>query len=346
MTQKKILFVIIAFLIAAVAAGFFVTNRSSKMNQQRQSSTTDTTLRQLAQQYRHPLSGVSLEYEPHFFVISVLFDNMADVSVQPGLEHALVIYEALAEGGITRLLTLFDSTQRIERIGPIRSVRPYFIDWAREYGGILMHVGGSPDGLAKLTRDDELFGVDQIGAFEKYFVRDESLPAPHNVFSSFSSWLKLSERYAIPPASFSSWKFTDEVPLPETVKKQQIEIMYAPGTTIGWVYRVEGNQYLRFVNGERQYFQTGNQVTAANVILIEVESEAIDEIGRQRMETTGTGNAIVFTRGKRIDAQWIKESPASRMRFVARTQEEVALTPGVTWIQVIPSQEMVTYKSL
>ena len=98
---------------------------------------------------RHPLTGQVVAKENFdFFPIAVMMDNSSDILPQAGLSAATVVYEALAESNITRLLAIFDSQIKLEKIGPIRSARNYFMDWAEEYHGLFMHVGGSPQALA------------------------------------------------------------------------------------------------------------------------------------------------------------------------------------------------------
>lgn len=294
--------------------------------------------------YRHPLNGVPLDEQKDFFAISIMYDNLAEVAKHPGLDQARIVYEALAEGGITRFMAVYDSTQQVAEIGPVRSVRPYFIDWAMEYGGAIMHVGGSQDALQQLKRtpDTDLVDVDQIGADEQYFSRDESLKAPHNVFTNFSSWLQLGERLGIQPKSITSWKFDDAAIPSEDI--QQIDIAYSPGNRVTWVYDGSAYTYVRFLNGNRQLATTGEQLRASSVILIEVPSTTIDTIGRQKMKALGSGRAIVYASGRVQTGTWIKETRASRMRFIGEDQQELALAPGTIWIEVVPDLAISAYQ--
>jgi hypothetical protein len=282
---------------------------------------------------------------PDFFPVSVMYDNFETVKTRPGLEQASVIYEALAEGGITRFMAVFDSSVAVKKFGPIRSVRPYFIDWASEYGGILMHVGGSPQALDLLRNTDSIIDINQIGAKEIYFNRDESIQAPHNVFSSFSSWLRLDDLLKVPKVTIVPWKYDVSTPAASVPGSEQVDIIYSPSMKISWAYNKEKNNYLRFVNGGRELFANGDTVSATNMLVIQVPTETIDAIGRQHMQTLGKGPAQVYRNGQVISGFWMKETIASRMRFISETQEEIALTPGTTWISVVPSLDLVSYTS-
>jgi len=292
---------------------------------------------------RHPLTGLPVDTAKEFFAVSVMLDNLSDVKSRPGLEFASIIYEALAEGGITRLMAVYDSSLEVKRFGPIRSVRPYFIDWATEYGGALMHVGGSPEALRQLSQSD-FININEMSAQQIYFSRDASLPQPHNVFSSFTAWLKIAERLEIPQYDAMTWKYEEMEPGESLSEQQQIEIDYWSGNQVAWAYNKPRNNYVRFLNRDRDLFATGSQISIANLIVIEVPSRTIDAIGRQKMDTLGQGQAEIYRNGEMLEVRWLKETSSSRMRFLTEAQEEVVLVPGITWIQVVPSLEMVTHR--
>lgn len=287
---------------------------------------------------RHPLHGAPLreELQEPFIPALVMYDGSLDVTSRPGLESAGVVYEALTEGGIVRLMAVFDSSAKVPRFGPIRSTRSYFIDWAEEYGGIYMHVGGSPEALTRLRNVSKLTNIDEMSRGH-YFERDTSLPGPLNVFSTFSSWLRIKEQTAMPASAFVTWKFEEQATRREESAGWQIEMNFSPSYSMGWVYDASEGAYLRFVNGERDMYANGNQVKAHNLVAIEVPSKTVDSIGRQDMKTIGSGKAFIMSAGEKIAGWWIKESPAGRMRFVTENQEEVVFVPGVTWIEVLPN---------
>ncbi len=294
---------------------------------------------------RNPLTGMPASTTPDFFGVSVMYDNFDSVKVRPGLEQAGIIYEALVEGGITRLMAVFDSTSQVKLFGPIRSVRPYFIDWASEYGGILMHVGGSPEALDQLTSSDALIDINQIGADESYFNRDETLQAPHNVFASFSSWLRLDEVAHVPHTPIIPWRYDENPPSADVPASQEVDITFSPTMKTSWAYNKDKNNYVRFVNGTRELFSNGDSASATNLVVIEVPTQTVDTAGRQHMQTLGKGPAQIYRNGQMTTGTWMKETRASRMRFIDDNQEEIALTPGSTWVSVVPSLDLVAYSS-
>lgn len=282
-----------------------------------------------------------------FFSISVMLDNSVDIPVRYGLEGAAIVYEAPVEGGLTRLMAVFPSYTNVERIGPVRSLRPYFIDWATEYGGILMHVGGSPQALAKARTVDHTRVIDQIGAYESYFERASLYDAPHNVFTSAISWRKIADRSIIATTSPTTWRFASPTTATQTDGASvQLEIEYSSLYSAGWVFDFELNAWLRFVNGNREKDSTGNQVRATNVVVAEVDGDVIDSVGRWKFDTIGSGAARVYTEGREISARWLKASAGSRIRFVDDNQNEISLQPGSTWIAVVPTLEVAEFKRI
>ncbi len=341
MRNKPLIGAIIFF--AAIAVIFFGLSFRTKPISAGQ--TAVTTTQPAAASFVDPLTGMALATQPNYFVASVMLDNFATVQVRPGVESASIVYEALVEGGITRLMAVFDTSQQVTEFGPIRSVRPYFIDWASEYGGVLMHVGGSAEALSRLQNQDVVKNLDQIGAYEDYFTRDQSIDAPHNVFSSYSSWLKLGETFHLPPTLVQPWNYADAAVKPVASEHQQVEIAYSPTNHVGWVYNKDHANYLRFLNGNRQLMSSGDQLAAANVMLIEVPSKTIDTVGRQKMQTLGTGAALLFSNGSAVRGTWSKDAPISRMQFMDAAGEPMHFKTGTTWIEVVPSMDVAVTKT-
>lgn len=284
--------------------------------------------------YRHVLNGTAIENpEQDFFAIAIMFDNAYDARPQHGLDKADIVYEALAEGNITRLVGVFDSRQNIDKIGPVRSARPYYMDWVNEYAGIYMHVGGSPDALAGI--DDYSFcNIDQIGAGEIYFWRDNDLDAPHNVFTSSANWLRVGEIKEIANINPAiAWNFVDS----EDNLGFDISIDYSAVYNVDWKYNDKLNAYLRYQGDDKFIYDTGEQAVAANVIVQVVDAEIIDEKIRRKMDTQEGGKAFVFNSLGRQDGTW--EVIDGRTRFFDEEKNELKLVPGQTWVQVIPSEE-------
>ncbi len=133
--------------------------------------------------YTAPLTGLAVEAPVTQRPLAVMINNAPAARPQSGLSQADIVYEVLAEGGITRLIGIFQSQEGIEKIGPIRSIRPYLIRLGESYGGVLVHAGGSPEAYSIIQKQGKQ-DLDEIGNAGAFFWRAKDRKAPHNLYSS------------------------------------------------------------------------------------------------------------------------------------------------------------------
>ncbi|MFW5888424.1 MAG: DUF3048 domain-containing protein, partial [Patescibacteria group bacterium] len=114
--------------------------------------------------------------------VAIMIDNHKNARPAYGIDKADIVFEAEVEGSITRYLAIFNDYKEVEKIGPVRSARPYFINWASGVSALFVHCGGSPQALATIARS----GIKNLDEFYKTsrFWRDKTLPRPHNIFTS------------------------------------------------------------------------------------------------------------------------------------------------------------------
>lgn len=291
----------------------------------------------------HPLAGIVAEDFSPFFPVAIMIDNAYNIRPQTGLDQADIIYEALAESHITRLLAIFDSQKIVAKVGPIRSARPYFMDWAEEYNGLYLHVGGSPQALANIN-DHNFINIDQIGAGETYFWRDQKLKAPSNVFSSNTNWLRAGEMKTVKKISTSSsalaWNFVD-LPLVVATTSQQIIIDYSVDFyKVAWRYNEALSAYQRWQNNEKFIYDTGEQAIAQNVI-IQVAPSSLIDIERRSINTAKGGKVIIFNNFGKQEGQW--KYINGRTRFMAEDGSQLKLVSGKTWVQIVDSLEQLSF---
>ena len=308
---------------------------------------------QTGRKVRRALDGVIVSpeaAEPDRWAVVV--DNMVEARPATGLSQASVIIEAPAEGGITRLLAIFAADATLPKVGPVRSARPYFLDWAEEYGALFVHVGGSPEALERLEVSD-LRDANEFSA-GAYFWRDEVRKAPHNAYTSDVLLKRLVERRYSErrPATLSPWKFakllvggdTGPSAAPEgNVTPPAVVIdQSTPPYRVRWEYDGTAGDYRRYQGGKAQV-DGDNVLLARNVIVQFVKVRILDEVGRRRIVTVGSGDAIVFSGGVANRGTWEKKSLRERTRFYDVAGGEVALHPGLTWIQAVPVGTIIEY---
>lgn len=280
--------------------------------------------------------------------LAVMIENLVEIRPQAGLSGAGIVYEALVEGGITRFLAIYSTADAIPTIGPIRSARTYYVDWAEEYGGVFAYVGGSPEALGLTNSSQYLTDLNQFYHAE-YYYRDEARLAPHNLFSTsdlFNLALRDLKLDAI-PGDFTAWTFTAEpanINLPDNVAP--LTIAYS-STDYGveWRYDPGSNSYVRWNGGvEHRDANTNEQLRAKNIIVQRVPTTLLEAAtGRLAMTTTGQGEAVLFQDGEVRIGQWVKAERGERTAFLDASGAEWQYHPGTTWIEVVPLDTSVTY---
>ncbi|MFA4831253.1 MAG: DUF3048 domain-containing protein [Patescibacteria group bacterium] len=298
-------------------------------------------------EHRRVLDGacVDLEEKINPKLVAIMIDNQLDARPQIGLDIASVVYEAPVEGNFTRFMAIFSADADIDKVGPVRSVRPYFIDWASEYGdAMFMHVGGSPDALDKL----KIYQINSVNEFYRgwYFWRSKDRYAPHNTYTSGKLWSKALKDYKDDYATttYSGWLFDDldwcAKAEPITAASEggcaaRIEITFLPNSfDVVWEYNTSTQKYERSQMGRLHKVQSGGQIEADTIIVEQVQTQALDSVGRLGMETIGSGDAIIFARGHVFRGKWRKDNRMARTRFFDLGGDEIKLQAGKIWVEV------------
>jgi Protein of unknown function (DUF3048) C-terminal domain/Protein of unknown function (DUF3048) N-terminal domain len=239
-----------------------------------------------------------------------------------------------------------------KRIEPVRSGRPYFVNWATEYRAAFAHYGGDAKTLAYLPKVDNrvLYDVDALFGSAPAFWRDGKRDAPHNAVTSSSAVRKRAIREGAPdtmPTGLGVRPFADDLPASERPAKGKITVPYGRGAT-SYAYDRDTNQYLRSVAGKAQKDAAdGKRVTARNVIVqfmrLSIDPESEPGYRRPVLDHIGSGKALVFRDGHVIKGEWRKASASDLTRFYDTKGQEVTLVRGRIFIQVVPLGADVTY---
>ena len=289
------------------------------------------------------LDGVMVEPgEENLYPIAIVIDNHSEARPPSGLARANFVIEALVEGGISRYLAFFASAEQIDVIGPIRSARPYFVDWAREFSALYTHVGGSPEALAKMKKEN----VIHINEFYNgdYFWRGRQHDPPHNVYTSSKNLRDYLEKKELTEGKYFGWEFKDDKNIKSRPAASTITIDHSsPYYRVYWQYDRDNNTYERFLAGKPHQDADGETVKSKNVIIQRIVSREIDELLRLEMDHIGTGTAMVCLDGECADAIWQKKSATARTRFFDIDDNEFLYNRGTTWIQVVSPGVNVTF---
>lgn len=284
---------------------------------------------------------------------AVMIDNHPAAYPQSGLDKAPLVFEALAEFGITRYMAVFAPgiSPQASAIGPVRSARSYYVQWAIGLQAIYAHAGGSPDGLALAQESQSIVNADALRKDAgKYFRRDKSRKAPHNLYTDSTTLARIvadRNAAAFDPTSIG-FLFKAEAPAAQRPAKQRFSYYFLyKDEIIDWVYDPQQNIYLRIRRGKAHVDgQTGKQLAFKNIVVMEVPeaARAGDAKGRIDQDVVGEGTARVFMDGTEIQARWRKESNAAQLRFYDDSDTEIAFDIGPIWIAALPTLSHLTIK--
>ena len=266
-------------------------------------------------------------------VVGVMIENSPDARPQSGLRDASVVFEAIAEGGVTRFLALFQDTQP-DYVGPIRSARPYYIDWVMGFDGAYAHVGGSPDALQAIkslgTKDLDQFS--NAGSYQRVSNRY----APHNVYTSLAKLTELAASKGWRESTFTGFAAKADGPAPtptiRTIDVSMSGFLYNPH----WDYDQASNSYVRSQGGKPHTDEkSGQAIAAKTVIIIVTQKGVMADRYHTTYATNSSGKAYIFQDGIMVEATWIKKDTKSQIVFEDTAGKEIALNAGQRWITVV-----------
>ncbi|WP_179136258.1 DUF3048 domain-containing protein [Paenibacillus sp. 32352] len=300
----------------------------------------ETNLPTAAQQsagYRFPLTGLVSGQPAHDRPVVVMVENAPQARPQSGLDQADLVYEILAEGEITRFVAVYQA-QAPKVIGPVRSIRPYFVQLGEALDAVIVHAGWSQDAM-DLIAEHKLEHLDEVYGDGAYYWRSGDRKMPHNLYTSMDKI-----RQGIANKKFrTEWKesglsYAFAAGKPELASggkpAAKATIHYIRGYNVSYEYDVETGLYKRFMEGKpHNDKETGKQLTAANVLVCESKHQVLDNEGRRDVDVTGPGKGYLLQAGRMKEVTWEQHNGMIRAFSEGK---ELAMLPGQTWIQVIP----------
>ena len=288
--------------------------------------------------------------------VAIMINNIINALPQAGIEQASVIYEAPVEGEITRMMAIYDTVEGIDKIGPVRSCRDYYIDWALEFDAIYVHFGQAVYAYDLLNSDmvNNISGLqyqDSVGELNGYagedvFFRTSDRVAPHNCYTSGERLLKAIEKkeynMELDNDYTGHFKFAADG---ETVT-------YTDGTATHIVpHQYTNHPYFDYDETTQKYLRneypdrsagaaqidetTGNQLSYDNVIIQYCEIQNYDDNGYLNVNTNSGGDAVLFTRGTYQNATWVKDSDWGPAKYYDADGNEIAINQGKTWVCIV-----------
>lgn len=273
--------------------------------------------------------------------IAVMIDNHKGAQPQGGLNDAYIVYEIIAEGGESRLMAVFKGAN-VSKIGPVRSSRHYYLDYALENDAIYVHYGWSPQAQADIPN----LGVNNINGItesEKAFWRTKDKAAPHNVATNTESILSIANKkgYRTTSNATSVLNYTnEEVTLENGQIANKITIPYSESNKASYVYDEATKMYVRYSKGTRQKeWSTGQDITTKNIIITFVENYALNDgenKDRQTIKNIGKFKGYYITNGKAIQITCNKTSRKAKTIYEDLLGNPIEVNDGRTFIQICP----------
>lgn len=335
--------IIVLVILIILAGGFLgykiVENKNKNLETANEQNSEDDVL----------VTGISKKEEKQVQIynvkdrpIAVMIDNHNQAWPQVGLQKAYMVYEAIAEGGETRLMALFKGID-VEQIGPVRSARHYFLDYAMENDAIYVHFGWSPQAKSDIKK----YSINNINGIEEdgvTFWRTKQKSAPHNALTSTEKILKSAQnkKYRTTSTEKSVLNYvTDEVNLEDGQSAVSITIPHSNLQTVKYEYDETNKVYKRFARNKAQTdWTSGESLTTKNIIVTMCDNFDLNDgenKGRQTLKNIGTFDGYYLTNGKAIKIKCIKNARDEKTVYKDLQGNEIKVNDGNTWVNICPT---------
>lgn len=296
----------------------------------------------------NPLTGLPMEpeYEQNR-PVAVMLNNLKKAQPQLGVSMADIIYEVPAEGGITRMLGVYQTLDGVGNLGSIRSARPYYIELAMGHDALYVHAGGSPEAYQDLKnwKVDYIDGVNGSASQSAVFWRDperkKNKGYEHSLLASGETIQNFWDNSKYPKTHQNDYSypqtFTDD-PLTGGTAAEHIKLYYTSYKTGLFDYDAETGKYLvsqyqaPYVDGN-----TGEQVGVTNLLILETSISAIsgDTAGRLKVRTTGEGEGTLYRSGQCIPIHWSRSNRNVPFSYTTSDGQPLALGRGNSYVCLI-----------
>ena len=279
-----------------------------------------------------------------------MIDNNVNAQPQASINKAYLVYEIIVEGNETRLMALFKGVEA-DSVGPIRSARHYFIDYAMENDAIYAHLGMSPQAERDLAKYDidsingQVYDTGKARTETSRYWRATHKKAPHNAYTNIPSILSISKDkgYKTTSTKDSVLNYVAEEILLESedaIVANTITIPYASSHKVKYVYDEQAGRYTRWSKGKKMSDETTKEdITTKNIIITFAENYTLDDgenKGRQDVITVGELDGYYITNGKAIKIKCVKESRKGQTTYQDLNGNEIQVNDGNTFINICP----------
>lgn len=352
--MKKILLISIQ-LIVSLLIGLFLGNFIVPLNQRKEINTLkgidslkETFSKNNSKNYLNseksqeifsPYTGSLLDSESIDNIPFIcIVENSRDARPQSGLSQADLVYETMAEGGIPRFLALFHKSSP-EVIGPVRSVRPYFLNISKEHSLPFAHCGGSQEALLAISTDDSLNSINEIKNGTAFW-RDKTRKAPHNLYTSADNIRNFIKDNSLQYSKENNLKFEDTALLNSNNYSSNINLKLSNYYNTSYKY-IDGF-YEKYMDGKLSIDKnTGETLKFKNIIIQITNMSLQSDNVHIDVDLVGEGEGYLLTNGKIEKINWRKDNLNSKTTLTFEDNSLVTLSSGNTiWHIVDPNSKL------
>ena len=353
MKKFGIVVAILVVLFLGVGAGYYLYNKS---NEDIPAVSNDVEIsKQEVEEKKPDIKIFSGNDRP----IAIMTDNNVNAQPQSNLNLAYIVYEIIVEGNETRLMPVFKGVPDDTMLGPVRSVRHYFLDYMNENDAVCAHLGQSPQAESdiKIYKMDDINGqvydTGRSRTSTSLFWRENHKKAPHNAYTSIGSLRKIMEDKGFETTSDAESILNyvaEEVTLngENDVVANTVTIPYASSHKVKYVYDEETGRYTRYSKGRLQKDEaTGEEITTKNIIITYIYNYGLDDgenKGRQTLNNVGEANGYYITNGKAKRIVCKKDSRTKATVYSDEFGNEIEVNDGNTFINICPVDAEITFE--
>lgn len=295
----------------------------------------------------NPLTGEIVEEDTSIMrPYCIMINNHPEGRPSIGLSKASIIYEALVEGEITRLMAIFNDIDGLD-IGNIRSCRHYYLSLVQAYDGLYIHWGSSNIGDAQIAQ----YGIDDIDALshgDGFYREDCRFGNEHNAMIHGSQAVAYAKsayetEHAEDYDTTYGLMFSKDAAEQCTNESTDFTVQYLASTKTNFKYDADKNCYNAFINGAEykdrgDYYDSTDDasIDIANVIILKVPYTVVDSSAHKDMELTGSGTGFFATGGKYVEINWTRADRSDSFHYTLTDGTPLALSVGKTYICISP----------
>ena len=347
--KKGLIILIVVLIIAIITAGVLLVMKIVKdKNKGEENTVISLGVENIKEKQKEPQINI---FSGTDRPIAVMIDNHKDAWPQASINDAYMVYEIIAEGGESRLMALYKG-KNLEKIGPIRSSRHYFLDYALENNAIYVHYGWSPKAQSDIStlKVNNINGITEASG-KTGFWRVKDKAAPHNAVTSTENILKMATQKGYKTTSEEKCVLNyveENVELDSDIIATNIQIPYSTLHTVQYKYNEETKLYERYARGKRQTdWDTKKGIDTKNIIITFAKNTDLQDgenKDRQNLSNVGNLDGYYITNGKAIKIKCEKASRTSKTIYKDLSGNIININDGNTFVQICPIDADVTFE--